>query len=300
MGTLKKNDYDCIIIGAGPGGLQAAIHLARYNRKVVLIDQGGGRTRHALHIENYLGLAVTSGKELVDTGIRQIKSFGAEFRREQVDSVVAGNGGFIVKTKNARRQAPYVIVSSGAVENPPKIKGMNRFFSRTIFTCVDCDGYRTTGKKLVILGDSLEAMRLAFAMKQMFTPDITLVLPPGSLPDDHAELLAEDHIGFLVGVPQEFLGEMDLTGVKLTDGQEIACEVVMLSYDYILNDSCLSGLFLQREGFAGKYVTDYGCETSVKNLFALGALKAGKAQAIIAAGQGAMVGIEINRRLLEL
>lgn len=296
---MEKNSYDCIIIGAGPGGLQAAIHLARYNRKVLLLDQGGGRTRHALHIENYLGLEVISGKELVDTGIRQIKSFGADFRREQVVSMRAENG-FMVSTKNGRYQAPYAIVSAGAVENPPKIKGMNRFFSRTVFTCVDCDGYRTTGRKLVILGDSLNAMRLAFAMRQMFTPDITLVLPAGLLPDDHAELLAEEGIVFLAGMPREFLGEAALTGVKLADGQEVACEVVMLSYDYTLNDSCLAGLALKREGNGTKLATDHACETSVKNLFAMGALKTGKAQAIIAAGQGAMVGIEINHRLLEL
>lgn len=296
---MEHNRYDCIIIGAGPGGLQAAIHLARYNRKVILFDQGGGRTRHALHIENYLGLEVTSGKELVDTGIKQIKSFGAEFRREHVSSVQSGNG-FSVTTDKGQYQAPYVIVSAGAVENPPKIKGMNRFFSRTIFTCVDCDGYHTTGKKLVILGDSLDAMRLAFAMKQMFTPDITLILPDGIMPEDHAELLAEDGITFLVGVPEEFFGDTALTGVKLADGQKVACEMVMLSYDYTVNDSCLAGLSLDREGNGGQLSTDPFCETSVKNLFALGALKTGKAQAIIAAGQGAMVGIEINHRLLEL
>ena len=296
---MQENRYDCIIIGAGPGGLQAAIHLARYNRKVLLLDHGGGRTRHALHIENYLGLEITSGKALVDTGIRQIKSFDAEFRQEHVVSVRVGNG-FTVTTEKGQYQAPYAIVSAGVVEHPPKIKGMNRFFSRTVFTCVDCDGYRTTGKKLVILGDSLDAMRLAFAMRQMFTPDITLILPAGLMPEDHAELLAEDGIAFLVGAPEEFLGDTVLTGVKLAGGQEVACEVVMLSYDYTLNDSCLAGLGLARDGSKAQITTDPGCETSIKNLFALGALKAGKAQAIIAAGQGAMVGIEINHRLLEL
>lgn len=292
--------YDCIIIGAGPGGLQAAIHLARYNRRVVLIDQGGGRTRHALEIENYLGLARVSGKELVDIGLRQIQSFGAEFRREQVVALEIEQG-FTVVTDQARYQAPYVVASAGATEKPPSLKGMNRFFGRTIFTCVDCDGYRTTGRKLVILGDSFEAVRLALAMRQMFTPEITLVLPPAvRLPPDHAELLAEDGIAFLAGIPAEFLGDSELTGVRLQDGREAACEVVMLSYDYVLNDAFLAGLGLERDSNGGKLATDHLCETSVKNLFALGALKSGKAQAIIAAGQGAVLGIEINRRLLEL
>ncbi len=294
-----KNQYDCIIIGAGPGGLQAAIHLARYNRKVILIDQGGGRTRHALHMENYLGLEPSSGKAFVDTGIRQIKSFGAAFKREQVASVRVGHG-FMVSTNNDRYQAPYVVVSSGVKENPPAIEGMNRFFARSVFTCVDCDGYRTTAKKLVILGDSLAAMRLAFAMKQMFTPDITLILPAGLVPDDHAALLAEDGITLVVGTPGEFLGDPGLAGVKLIGGQEIPCEVVMLSYSYTLNDSYLASLALNRDGSGALVTSEPAGETSIPNLFAVGALRRGKAQAIIAAGQGAVVGIEINGRLLDL
>ncbi|MFH7325553.1 NAD(P)/FAD-dependent oxidoreductase [Desulfurivibrio sp. C05AmB] len=296
---MPSDGYDCIIIGAGPGGLQAAIHLARYNRQVLLLDQGGGRTRHALHLENYLGLEITSGKELVETGIRQIKSFGVEFRREQVSSVQSDHG-FTVSTAQGRYQAPYVVVSSGASENLPPIRRLNRFFSRSIFTCVDCDGYRTTGKQLVILGRSQAAVRLAVAMKQMFTPDITLVMPAGRLPDDQAELLAEDEIKFRRGEPEEFLGDPDLTGVKLRDGREIPCQVVMLSYGYRINDAFLAGLALERVAGGQKLATDHHCETSLKNLFALGALKPGNAQAIIAAGQGAMVGIEINQRLLEL
>lgn len=65
--------YDCIIIGAGPGGLQAAIYLGRYNRNVLLIDRGGGRTHHAKHIENFLTQKAISGKEIIKLGLEQAK-----------------------------------------------------------------------------------------------------------------------------------------------------------------------------------------------------------------------------------
>jgi len=73
-----KSLYDCIIIGAGPGGLQAAIHLARYNRRVLLVDRGGGRTSHARQIVNYLGIREISGHELIEAGFAQLRSFGVE------------------------------------------------------------------------------------------------------------------------------------------------------------------------------------------------------------------------------
>jgi len=40
---IKEKVYDCIIIGAGPGSLQAAIYLGRYNRDILLVDRGGGQ-----------------------------------------------------------------------------------------------------------------------------------------------------------------------------------------------------------------------------------------------------------------
>ena len=47
--------YDSLIIGGGPAGLSAAIYLARFNRSVLVIDAGHGRTQYREHNENYLG-----------------------------------------------------------------------------------------------------------------------------------------------------------------------------------------------------------------------------------------------------
>ena len=59
---MEEKIYDCIIIGAGPGGLQAAIYLGRYNRDVLLLDRGVGRTYHARHIENFLTQQLSPGR----------------------------------------------------------------------------------------------------------------------------------------------------------------------------------------------------------------------------------------------
>lgn len=71
-GFDRKQIYDCIIIGAGPGGLQAALYLCRYNRKVLLLDRGGGRTLHSKHIENFLTQPAISGREIIERCIQKI------------------------------------------------------------------------------------------------------------------------------------------------------------------------------------------------------------------------------------
>ena len=111
---------------------------------------------------------------------------------------------------------------------------------------------------------------------------------------------SEDGIKVFEGVPLALRGEEQLEGVELADGRFIPCEAVMAGFGMRLNDAYLEGLSLKRDGAGFKIITGHNCETSVPGLYAIGTLREGHAQAIIAAGQGAMVAIEINQRLLQL
>src|SRR5512143_3424747 len=84
----SEDIYDCVIIGAGPGGLQAAIYLGRYNRNVLLIDRGGGRTWHAKHIENFLTQKAISGSQIIQAGMEQARSFNVRIEKGLVTGVL--------------------------------------------------------------------------------------------------------------------------------------------------------------------------------------------------------------------
>lgn len=290
--------YDCIIIGAGPGGLQAAIYLGRYNRDVLLIDRGGGRTTHAKHIENFLSQKEITGKEIVSLGIEQAKRFSCSVIHATVKSVVKSDN-FEISAGNEVYRSRFVIVSSGARENVPEIENVYKFFGEGFFTCVDCDGYRTTGKKLVIIGNTIHAVRLAFAMKQMYTKDVALVLffydPPGA----YVEELQSEGIKLIKGRPSRIIGDAQIEALEFQDGRRIACEVIMSNFGFKLNDDFLGGLALKKIGNDFNYETDHYYESSLKGLFIVGTLR-GHDQVVVAAGQGATAAIEINKRLLDL
>ncbi|MBU1709126.1 MAG: NAD(P)/FAD-dependent oxidoreductase [Proteobacteria bacterium] len=294
----NENPYDCIVTGGGPGGLQAALHLARFNRRVLVLDKGGGRTRHASHIENYLGRELVTGRELIEGGFDQVRNFGVEIARLRVSKVLKKEL-FEVRTPEKNFFSKFVIASTGATENLPRIANLHRFFAKSYFTCVDCDGYRTKGKKLVILGLSINAVRLAFAVKQMFTKDITLILDNFIPPDDFVEMLGEDGIVLKYGKAVELEGEDQLTGMQLDTGEFVPCEVILASFGYILNDDYLNDLALDRDSIRKITVSSKG-ESSCPGLYAVGAIRTGSSQAIIAAGRGAVAAIDINQKILEL
>ncbi len=299
-GTDNVTLFDCIVIGAGPGGLQACIHLGRYNFRAMLFHSPGGRTYHAKHIENYLGLRVVSGPDLLETGIAQAKSFGVAVANAKVERVTVQEGHFEVQAEGKTYRSRFVIAASGARETLAPFKNLLRFFGTSYFTCMICDGYHTTGKKLLVIDRTINGVRSSVGMKRMFTSDVTFLAHGFSPAPVYRSLLEEEGIGLVEGRPEELLGEKTLEGVRLSDGRVIPCEVILGWGGISLNDQYLEGLPLERDAEEFKIVTRGASESSIPGLFVLGALRQGHSQAIISAGQGAEAAIEISTRIVEL
>lgn len=290
--------YDAVIVGAGPGGLQAAIYLGRYNRDVLLLDRSGGRTWHAKHIENVLAHHGIAGSELIQRGMEQARKFHVRIERQRVTSVRKGER-FTVATGNGSYDARYVIVSSGVYDILPPIGNVFRFLGKGYYTCIDCDGYRMTGKRVVVTGDTLQTVNTALAVRQMFTTDITYVPYGYSLTDAAAEVLAEEGIRIATGEPAGIIGNGEVEALELTNGERIPCQAIMGAFGTRLNDDFLEGLGLKRDALGFKYVVNSVYESSLRGLYIVGPLNTGQDQVVIAAGEGAVAAIDINKRLLE-
>ena len=291
---------DCIVIGAGPGGLQACIHLGRYNFRVLLFHIPGGRTGYAKHIENYLGIPVVSGPQLLETGLSQVKNFGAAIENTKVDRVTPRGDHFEVLAGGRTWRSRYVIAASGAKETLAPFKNLARFFGHSYYTCMICDGYRTTGKKLLVIDRTVNGVRLSVGMKQMYTKDVTFLAHGFTLAPVYRSLLEDEGIGLVEGRPEELLGEQALEGVRMSDGRVIPCEAILGWGGITLNDDYLEALDLERDADGFKIVTKANGESSIPGLFVLGSLRTGHSQAIISAGQGAEAAIEISTRIVEL
>ena len=108
---------DCIIIGAGPAGLSAALYLARYEKEtLILTGDLGGQTFNAGLIENYPAIDQIQGSDLIMKMVEQVKKYPkVELKYPaKVSNVTKTAEGFEVETEDGEKhQSKTVIIASG-------------------------------------------------------------------------------------------------------------------------------------------------------------------------------------------
>src|SRR5688572_11774945 len=110
----RSEEFDVIIVGAGPAGLCAALYSGRGLLRSVLLERGipGGELLNTEWIDDYLGFEHVLGRELAERMASHARKFGADIRQETVEAIVKRDDGiFEVVTALGRvYQAPTVIL----------------------------------------------------------------------------------------------------------------------------------------------------------------------------------------------
>lgn len=159
--------YDCIIIGGGIAGLQAAIQLGRYRHKVLVVDKGGGRSTLCLSYNNILGWPDgVAGPELRKLGRQHASQFGVEFIETEVIAVSKEGDTFevMLSAGGGALRSRTLLAATGVTDNHPELAGLVPCLGRTVFVCPDCDGYETTGKRTAIMGAGAAGASVANAL----------------------------------------------------------------------------------------------------------------------------------------
>ena len=145
---------DCLIIGAGPAGLTAAIYLRRNDLDVLVLEKGvpGGAVVNTASVQNYPGYEDIDGPNLASNMYSQALALKAKVKREEAQEINKVDDYFVIKTNKNTYEARNVILALGLTHKKLGLLKEEKFTSRGISWCAICDGYLYKDKEVAVVG----------------------------------------------------------------------------------------------------------------------------------------------------
>ena len=298
---MNEQRYDVAIVGGGPAGLSAALWLARYLHKVVVVDSGDPRNWETRGINGFLGHQGIRSPELRSIGREEAAQFGVEFVSGVVDTADNETGElFSIQLRDETViESRRILLAIGIKDVWPAIPGLGDCYGETVHVCPDCDGYETRDKKTVVIGRGRKAVGMALALTT-WTKQI-VICSNGQTPDipqKLLDLLKAQNIPVLdQSITCVLSKDREIRGIELEGGMSLDCERLYFAIGQYPADDLGAQLGCKRDEL-GRLVIDDRNHTSVKNVYAAGDIAAGVQLAIVAAASGAVAAIAIHHSLL--
>ncbi|MCV3728630.1 FAD-dependent oxidoreductase [Ureaplasma miroungigenitalium] len=152
--------YDCIIIGAGPAGLSAAVYGQRGGLDLLVIEKSmpGGKIISTATVENYLGFEKIDGPDLAYKMYEHAQGINVNFVFEEVLSVDRVQDYIYVETTAQTYQAKTILIATGTINRELNVPNEKRFFNKGISFCAICDGPLYKDRVVAVVGSGRSAV----------------------------------------------------------------------------------------------------------------------------------------------
>jgi thioredoxin reductase (NADPH) len=296
------SDADCLVVGAGPAGLTAAIYLARFRRRVVIYDTGNSRATYIPVSHNYAGFPHgISGNDLLARLREQAGRHGVQVQQGLVESLQQERDRFIATVNGATVRASKVILATGIVDKEPEIPNLREAIrSGVIRLCAICDAYDVIDEKIAVYGPAASAFKHARFMRT-YSTDVTMLVPPGEPPLDAAMRERAEQAGIRCideTVVQIHMTSDHLAAVRTSSGAEYRFETLYPTLGCRMRSDLATALGARCTD-AGDIIVDAHMATSIEGLYAAGDVVAALNQVNVAVGHAAIAATHVHNHLPE-
>lgn len=290
---------DCLIVGAGPAGLTAAIYLARYHRSVLIIDAGNSRTSLISASHNYPGFPDgISGKDLLLKLRKQAASYGITIIPGEATSIVKSERFFKTSVNQKYFLSYKVLLATGISDNRLQIDNWyESVLNGKIRLCPVCDAYDVTGKNIGIISHPESGVHHALFLRH-YSIQVTFFCAPAAIQLQQEDLVTLRDAGVR-------LEKNELKNIKTTDDGVVIEDSSGTKFFFdalyvMLGEATSKHLAIEAGAECtaeGKIcVNDHQC-TSVEGLYAAGDLVSFLHQISVAIGQAAIAATAIHNTL---
>lgn len=295
---LARYNVEGLIIGGGPAGLTAAIYLARYRCRVVVVDSGESRAVLIPESHNYPGFADgIAGEALLDRLGKQAKTYGVTIIRDRITGLQKVGNEFAASWAGARVLAKRAILATGLVDRKAPIPGLAEAVDYgSVRYCPVCDAFEASDLRIGVLGGIEDAYGKACFLRT-YSKDVTLLTLDGYPGSEDARR------------------ELRVAGVRVVPGCALAFERQELQIVAIMNDgsretfdviypvlgcdvrSWLGKNLGARHDDVGYLEADAHQQTTVAGLYAVGDVVSGLHQIAVATGHAAVAATHLHHSL---
>jgi len=306
--------YDCLIVGAGPAGLAAALYTARDRMKTLILEKfmPGGQIINTDRIENYPGIERIDGAGLIMQMQKQVENFGAEIK---TGCEVSGleklqDGKIAVICDEDKFTTRAVILTPGSDYRKLGIPGEEEFrqAGAGVSYCGTCDAPFFKGKQVVAVGGGNTAVQEALHLTK-FAEKVTMIHRRDEfraakvLVEELLEKANEPNSNLIIKystVATAIQGEgkvqsVKLKNVKTNQEEDYPCDGVFIFIGMVPNTNFLKGsVELTDNGFI-KCDCAY-LRTNVPGVFVAGDCRIGAAmQLATAVGDGVVAAMMLKQ-----
>lgn len=282
---MRFSDYDVAILGCGPSGLSAAINCTIRNKKVIVIggDPCSPPMHRAQRIDNYLGLPAINGAALLERFVEHARAMDIEIMNARVDLIIDMNPGYQILLPYDFVNSKTIIIATG-VPYKSTLPREEELLGKGLGYCATCDGPLYKGKHVMIISHHEEGESEANFMAEICSNVyyVPLYKKTGSI---------DKRVQIIPGRPQEIMGENEVNGVKMADGQVIPVDGLFILGGETAPARLLPGLEME-----GRHIrVSRQQETNLPGVLAAGDCTGKPYQVMKAVGEGQVAGLRASQ-----
>lgn len=294
---------DCLIVGAGPAGLTAGIYLARFRRRIAIVDANASRALWIPMSHNHAGFPEgIHGRDLLDRMAQQAGRYGASVTTGSIISLERRDDGlFVARTVDHEYVCRTVLLATGVVDRAPDLPNLYDAVQRGLIRyCAICDGLEASGRDVAVLGDGVGGLAEALFLRT-YARHLTL-LSIGAPIEPNASQRQR------ITVADVRVVETPVVEVRLEDDRVVATTRDGASYPFETMYAALGTI--ARSDLAGQVgaalderaciVVDAHQHSSVDGLYSAGDVVSALDQISVAMGHAAIAATAIHNRLRRL